>query len=46
MRNVRIIRGAAVTVLHCGHLVDTVGGKLLGATTVVVADKRVREVRT
>jgi imidazolonepropionase-like amidohydrolase len=35
---------ATVTVLHCGHLLDSVGGKLLGATTIVVEGKRVREV--
>ncbi|MGA2399154.1 MAG: amidohydrolase family protein [Steroidobacteraceae bacterium] len=34
----------AVTVLHCGHLLDTTAGKLLGATTIVVEGKRVREV--
>jgi imidazolonepropionase-like amidohydrolase len=33
-----------VTVLHCGHLFDPVGGKLLGASTIVVEGKRVREV--
>ena len=35
---------AAVTAVHCGHLIDTVEGKVLGATTVVVEGKRVREV--
>src|SRR3954452_15830744 len=35
---------SALTVLHCGHLVDTVAGKLLGATTVVIDGKRIREV--
>jgi imidazolonepropionase-like amidohydrolase len=35
---------ATVTVLHCGHLLDTVTGKLLGATTIVIEGKRVREV--
>jgi imidazolonepropionase-like amidohydrolase len=34
----------AVTALHCGHLIDTVAGTLLGATTIVVEGKRVREV--
>ena len=33
-----------VSVIHCGHLVDVVGGKVLGATTVIVEGKRVREV--
>ena len=35
---------ARVSVIHCGHLVDVVGGKVLGATTVIVEGKRVREV--
>jgi imidazolonepropionase-like amidohydrolase len=35
----------AVTVLHCGHLLDTIAGKLLGATTIVVSGKRVQEVQ-
>ena len=33
-----------VSVIHCGHFVDVVSGKVLGATTVVVEGKRVREV--
>jgi imidazolonepropionase-like amidohydrolase len=36
----------ALTVLHCGHLLDATGGKLLGATTIVVAGKRVQEVQS
>ena len=36
---------AAVTALHCGHLIDTAAGKTLGATTIVVEGARVREVR-
>jgi imidazolonepropionase-like amidohydrolase len=35
----------APVVLHCGHLVDTNAGKLLGATTVVVEGERIKEVR-
>ena len=35
---------ARVSVIHCGHMVDVIGGKVLGATTVVVEGKRVREV--
>jgi imidazolonepropionase-like amidohydrolase len=35
---------ARVIVIHCGHLVDVIGGKVLGATTVIVEGKRVREV--
>jgi imidazolonepropionase-like amidohydrolase len=34
----------AVTALHCGHLIDTGAGAMLGATTIVVEGKRVREV--
>ncbi len=33
-------------VLHCGHLLDTVSGTLLGQTTVVVSDTRVVSVRS
>jgi imidazolonepropionase-like amidohydrolase len=35
-----------VSVLHCARLVDPVAGKLLGATTVVVADGRIKELRS
>jgi imidazolonepropionase-like amidohydrolase len=37
---------ARVSVIHCGHLVDVIGGKVLGATTVIIEGKRVREVVT
>ena len=40
------VSAPAVTVLHCGHLLDSTGGKLLGATTIVVAGKRVQEVQS
>ena len=33
-----------VTVLHCGHLVDTAAGKLLGETTLVVEAGRIHEI--
>ena len=33
-----------VTVIHCAHLLDTVAGKMLGATSVVVEGQRIREV--
>jgi imidazolonepropionase-like amidohydrolase len=33
-----------VSVIHCGHLVDVVAGKVLGPTTVIIEGKRVREV--
>ena len=35
---------ASVTALHCGHLIDTVGGKMLGDTTIVIENGHVREV--
>jgi len=34
-----------VTALHCGHLLDTAAGKLLGETTIVADGKRIREVK-
>jgi imidazolonepropionase-like amidohydrolase len=34
----------AVTALHCGHLIDSVSGKLLGESTVVIEGKRIRGV--
>ena len=33
-----------VTVVHCAHLIDTINGKLLGATTVVIDGDRIGEV--
>ena len=33
-----------VTTVHCGHLIDTQRGKLLGDTTIVVEGKRIRDV--
>ena len=35
-----------VVVLHCAHLLDTVGGKLLGETTVVTDGKRIKSVQS
>ena len=35
-----------VTALHCGHLIDTAAGKTLGATTIVIEGKQVREVQS
>ena len=35
----------AIAVIHCGHLVDTAAGTLLGETTVVTDGKRIREVK-
>ena len=34
----------AVTALHCGHLIDTAAGKMLGETTVVIEGGRIKEV--
>jgi imidazolonepropionase-like amidohydrolase len=34
----------AVTALQCGHLIDTVNGKVLGATTVVIEGGKIKEV--
>lgn len=34
----------SVTVIHCAHVVDTVAGKMLGATTIVVEGQRIKEV--
>jgi imidazolonepropionase-like amidohydrolase len=36
----------AVTALLCGHLIDTVNGKLLGDTTILIEGGRVKEVRS
>ncbi len=35
---------AGITALNCGHLIDTVNGKVLGETTIVIENGRVREV--
>ena len=35
---------AAVTALHCGQLLDSINGKLLGATTIIVEGGRIRDV--
>ena len=34
---------AALSALHCGHLIDTAAGKVLGETTVVIEGARIRE---
>src|SRR5512144_494221 len=36
----------APVALHCGHLIDTEAGKLLGASTIVVEGDKVKEVRS
>ena len=36
---------AHLSVVHCGHLIDTPAGKLLGETSIVVDGKRIREVK-
>jgi imidazolonepropionase-like amidohydrolase len=35
---------ASVTALNCGHLIDTINGKMLGDSTIVIENGRVREV--
>jgi imidazolonepropionase-like amidohydrolase len=35
---------AGFTALNCGHLIDTINGKVLGDTTIVIENGRVREV--
>jgi imidazolonepropionase-like amidohydrolase len=35
-----------VLALHCGHLLDTDAGKLLGASTIVIEGQRIREVKS
>jgi imidazolonepropionase-like amidohydrolase len=35
---------SASAALHCGHLIDTANGKLLGETTIVIENGRVRDV--
>jgi imidazolonepropionase-like amidohydrolase len=36
--------GSNTTVVHCAHLVDTINGKVLGATSVVIDGERIAEV--
>ena len=33
-----------LTVIHCMHLIDTVAGKMLGATSIVIDGQRIKEV--
>src|SRR5690348_8537153 len=33
-----------LTVIHCAHLIDTVAGKMLGATSIVIDGQRIKEV--
>ena len=37
---------AQVLVLHCAHLLDSVGGKLLGETSIVTDGKRIKSVQS
>jgi imidazolonepropionase-like amidohydrolase len=37
---------AALIAIHCGHLIDTQAGKLLGETTVVISAKRIQAVQS
>jgi len=39
-----IAAASKTTVVHCAHLIDTINGKLLGATSVVIDGDRVAEV--
>ncbi|MEP6548792.1 MAG: amidohydrolase family protein [Gammaproteobacteria bacterium] len=39
-----VVAAPAITVLQCGHLIDTANGKTLGATTIVIEDGHVKEV--
>src|SRR5437867_4116936 len=34
-----------IKIVHCAHLVDVEAGKLLGATTIVIEGKRIKEVK-
>jgi len=36
---------AEMTAIHCGHLIDTVAGKMLGESTIVIEGKRIKEVK-
>ena len=38
------VAAPAMTVLHCPALLDTVGGRMLGATSVVIEGQRIKEV--
>jgi imidazolonepropionase-like amidohydrolase len=33
-----------ITVIHCAHLIDTVAGRMLGATSIVIDGQRIKEV--
>ncbi len=35
----------AITAVHCGHLIDTVAGKTLGPTTILIDGPRIRDVQ-
>jgi imidazolonepropionase-like amidohydrolase len=39
-----VTAAAAVTALHCGQLLDSINGRMLGATTIVVEGGRIRDV--
>ena len=36
----------AITAVHCGHLIDTVAGKTLGPTTILIEGARIRDVQS
>ncbi|MEO7323694.1 MAG: amidohydrolase family protein [Dokdonella sp.] len=35
----------SITVIHCGHAIDTVSGKLLGETSIIIDGPRIRDVK-
>src|ERR1700674_2428149 len=35
---------AIATALHCGHLIDTANGKMLGETTIVIDGSKIKQV--
>ena len=43
--NATPVASAPLVIVHCGHLIDTEAGKLLGETTLVIDGKRIKEIR-
>jgi imidazolonepropionase-like amidohydrolase len=37
--------GLPISTIHCGHLIDTDAGKMLGETTITIQNGRIKEVR-
>ncbi|MFT3792578.1 MAG: amidohydrolase family protein [Rudaea sp.] len=42
----KLSTSAEIKTIHCGHLIDTEAGKLLGESTIVIEGARIREVRS